>query len=126
MSEQFINLSFEKRRDFIIEATRALNRNEAVLEKDIWVCWALEVLFKLELPMVFKGGTSLSKVYGAIRRFSEDLDITIDHKASADPIHDPLSVNVSNNKRREFSERMQQYTLSQVLEVIKPHFEHHA
>ena len=123
---EFLQLPLSERRAFIQRASNALQRSPTVLEKDIWVCWALEVLFKLELPMVFKGGTSLSKVYGAIRRFSEDLDITIDHKASADPIHDPLSVNVSDNKRREFSERMQQYTLQQVLEVIKPHFERHA
>ena len=39
-----------------------------ILEKDIWVCWALEALFKLEHPrMVFKGGTSLSKAYELIQ-----------------------------------------------------------
>ena len=59
MSEQFINLSFEKRRDFIIEATRALNRNEAVLEKDIWVCWALEVLYHSARVLVPNGASDV-------------------------------------------------------------------
>lgn len=50
-----------------------------VLEKDFWVCWCLERLFTAtDIPaLVFKGGTSLSKVFGAIDRFSEDVDITV-------------------------------------------------
>ena len=49
------------------------------VEKDFWVCWLVRRLFEpLLLPgMVFKGGTSLSKVWQAISRFSEDIDITI-------------------------------------------------
>jgi predicted nucleotidyltransferase component of viral defense system len=55
--------------------------NEAIAEKDFWVCWILKQLFQ-EIPsigdhLVFKGGTSLSKVYKAINRFSEDVDITV-------------------------------------------------
>jgi hypothetical protein len=50
--------------------------------KDVWVCWALETLFSMPNahPMAFKGGTSLSKVYDIIDRFSEDVDITLDYK----------------------------------------------
>ncbi|TIU22416.1 MAG: nucleotidyl transferase AbiEii/AbiGii toxin family protein [Mesorhizobium sp.] len=48
-----------------------------IIEKDFWVCWTLKRLFELQkggaLTLVFKGGTSLSKAYGAIRRFSEDI-----------------------------------------------------
>jgi hypothetical protein len=54
----------------------------AIIEKDFWACWALKRLFGLQKKgapiFVFKGGTSLSKVYGAIRRFSEDIDISFD------------------------------------------------
>lgn len=121
MAEPFIRLSFEARQELLLEAGRYLKREAAILEKDIWVCWALEVLFKLELPMVFKGGTSLSKVYQAIQRFSEDLDITIDHKASGDVLEDPLSALVSNTKRREFSERMRTFTIATVQDLILPH-----
>lgn len=53
-----------------------------VIEKDFWVCWTLKRLFELqdeEAPtLIFKGGTSLSKAFGAIRRFSEDLDLSFD------------------------------------------------
>jgi hypothetical protein len=57
-----------------------------VIEKDAWVCFALRRLFGLpmlrrdagEPAVVFKGGTSLSKGYGLIHRFSEDVDLTLD------------------------------------------------
>ena len=50
-------------------------------EKDFWVCWTLDALFS-GLPeggprLLFKGGTSLSKGFGLIDRFSEDIDITV-------------------------------------------------
>ena len=46
----------------------------------LWVCWVLEKLCSLSIQMVFKGGTSLSKVFNLIKRFSEDCDITIDYR----------------------------------------------
>jgi len=53
----------------------------SIVEKDFWVCWILSQLFNAEhgfgRHIVFKGGTSLSKAYAAIERFSEDVDITI-------------------------------------------------
>lgn len=53
----------------------------AIVEKDFWVCWTLKQLFehpKLTKLLIFKGGTSLSKVYGLIDRFSEDIDLVLD------------------------------------------------
>ena len=49
-----------------------------IIEKDFWVCWILRRLFEPDLVsgMVFKGGTSLSKGWGAIARFSEDVDLS--------------------------------------------------
>ena len=51
------------------------------MEKDFWVCWTLDVLFNGLQPgsprLLFKGGTSLSKAFGLIARFSEDIDITV-------------------------------------------------
>ena len=51
------------------------------IEKDFWVCWTMDALFN-GLPvggprLLFKGGTSLSKGFGLISRFSEDIDITV-------------------------------------------------
>ncbi|MBS0656380.1 MAG: nucleotidyl transferase AbiEii/AbiGii toxin family protein [Verrucomicrobia bacterium] len=49
------------------------------MEKDFWVCWLLSILFESEFAesLVFKGGTSLSKVFGVIDRFSEDIDLSL-------------------------------------------------
>ena len=52
-----------------------------IVEKDFWVCWLLRMVFTdpdLGGHLVFKGGTSLSKVFGIIQRFSEDIDLSVD------------------------------------------------
>lgn len=55
---------------------------DTIIEKDFWVCWSLKRLFGLPkgttASLVFKGGTSLSKGFGAIHRFSEDIDLSFD------------------------------------------------
>jgi len=55
---------------------------DTIIEKDFWVCWSLRRLFTLPkgatATLVFKGGTSLSKAFGVIRRFSEDIDLSFD------------------------------------------------
>ncbi len=55
--------------------------NEAIIEKDFWVCWTLEMLFhhsRYAENLSFKGGTSLSKGFHLINRFSEDIDLILD------------------------------------------------
>jgi hypothetical protein len=73
--------SDEERRDLFVGAADRLHTNEQNIEKDLWVCWTLDALFnELEASgprLLFKGGTSLSKGYGLIERFSEDIDITV-------------------------------------------------
>jgi Nucleotidyl transferase AbiEii toxin, Type IV TA system len=73
--------SDEERRDLFVGAANRLRTNEQNIEKDFWVCWTLDALFnELEAGgprLLFKGGTSLSKGYGLIERFSEDIDITV-------------------------------------------------
>ena len=53
------------------------------IEKDFWVTLILQTIFELEWAehLVFKGGTSLSKGWGLIQRFSEDVDLAVDRKA---------------------------------------------
>lgn len=65
----------------VIEQTAAkLNLPVQAIEKDLWVTAILQVLFTLPCAygLVFKGGTSISKVWNAINRFSEDIDLAID------------------------------------------------
>ena len=64
------------------ETGASLGVVDTIIEKDFWVCWSLKRLFGLpkgaSATLVFKGGTSLSKGFGAIRRFSEDIDLSLD------------------------------------------------
>jgi hypothetical protein len=74
-------LSAGERRDLFAETGARRGMNPAIAEKDFWVCWVLRRLFadpELRGRMVFKGGTTLSKVYGLIDRFSEDIDLVLD------------------------------------------------
>ncbi len=85
MGENFLSLSIEDRRDALGVAADRLGRPAHLLEKDVWVVWALQTVFGSALGdnLVFKGGTSLSKAYGVIQRFSEDVDLTYDIRAIA-------------------------------------------
>ena len=83
--ERYQDLPAGDRRDALEVAERSGSQRVHLLEKDVWVVATLGVLFDgpLAEPLTFKGGTSLSKVWRAIRRFSEDLDITYDIRAFA-------------------------------------------
>lgn len=69
------------RLDAFVATARRLGTTVQNVEKDFWVCWTLDALFNGLQPdgprLLFKGGTSLSKVHGLIERFSEDIDITV-------------------------------------------------
>ncbi len=73
--------SANDRRDLFVGAGNRLGTVQQNTEKDFWVCWTLDALFNgLQAGgprLLFKGGTSLSKAYGLISRFSEDIDITV-------------------------------------------------
>jgi predicted nucleotidyltransferase component of viral defense system len=88
MAEQFMRLPESDQAEILIALSHKLKKEPIVLEKDIWVCWTLQALFTMpgRLPMAFKGGTALSKVYNVIERFSEDLDITLDYRGFIDEI----------------------------------------
>ena len=85
MADAFLLLPVEDRREALSVAADRSGRPAHLLEKDVWVVWALATLFGSPLGehLVFKGGTSLSKAYGVIRRFSEDVDLTYDIRALA-------------------------------------------
>lgn len=85
MADAFLILPLEDRREVLRVAADRSGRPAHLLEKDVWVVWALSTLYRSALGahLVFKGGTSLSKAYGVIRRFSEDVDITYDIRALA-------------------------------------------
>lgn len=77
---KFLTLTEEQQRAVFREVASRVHLPVAAIEKDFWVTEVLNMLFSLPYAdkMVFKGGTSLSKIWGVIRRFSEDIDIAID------------------------------------------------
>jgi hypothetical protein len=79
--QTFLSAAAEDRRDAFLGTARRLGTPEQNVEKDFWVCWTLDALFNTTEAngprLLFKGGTSLSKAFGLISRFSEDIDITI-------------------------------------------------
>ena len=99
MAEAFLSLAARDRKDILETTAAQLGRPAFILEKDIWICWLLQTLFSIPAhhPMAFKGGTSLSKVYRIINRFSEDVDITLDYKAF-DSAFDPFDPDVSRSQ----------------------------
>lgn len=81
MKNKFLALPEQEQAVLIRQTARQLDMPEMIIEKDFWICWCLEKIFALPIKMAFKGGTSLSKVFGLINRFSEDCDITIDYRS---------------------------------------------
>lgn len=66
--------------------------HEAIIEKDFWVCLMLDYLFRIcpwKEAFTFKGGTSLSKCYGLIKRFSEDIDLILDWRVLGYDMNEP-------------------------------------
>jgi Nucleotidyl transferase AbiEii toxin, Type IV TA system len=126
MAEPFMQLSAKDRRDALEVAAGASGRPVHLLEKDIWVVWALEILFaSAHAPhLVFKGGTSLSKAYGAIRRFSEDIDLTYDIRAIAADLvakaPEALPPNPSQEKKwtKEIRARLSRWALDDALPTV--------
>ena len=78
---RLLTSSIDDRRDLFLATATRLGTTVQNVEKDFWVCWTLDALFNGLEPggprLLFKGGTSLSKGYGLIERFSEDIDITV-------------------------------------------------
>ena len=82
MNSNWLTLSKERRIEILNQATEFTGLPSAAIEKDWWVTLALNASFSLPYSknIVFKGGTSLSKGWNLIERFSEDIDLAIDRK----------------------------------------------
>lgn len=79
MTLAFLALPAAERKVYIDEAAARRGLAPVIVEKDFWVSWLLGILFQSSFrdAIVFKGGTSLSKVFGVINRFSEDIDLSL-------------------------------------------------
>jgi len=77
--DNFVRLPQDERRVYFEQTAARLGLSAQIIEKDFWVCWSLKRLFALDEfrdHLTLKGGTSLSKVYNVIERFSEDTGTT--------------------------------------------------
>lgn len=114
--------SEEDRRELFRASAQQKHIHEAILEKDFWVCWTLDYLFQ-DSPwldrMVFKGGTSLSKAFEAIERFSEDIDLTLDWRLLGYSEDEPWAKR-SGTKQDAFSEEANRRTVEFLVQDFVP------
>ncbi len=124
---EFFELSRDERLEALVQAADASGRPPHLLEKDVWVVWSLRHLFAAPYAphLVFKGGTSLSKAYGVIHRFSEGVDLTYDIRAiAADLIGDagvPLPASKSQEKKwsKEIRARLADWVVTDVVPLLQ-------
>ena len=117
------NLSPNEKNELFSETARMMQTTEAIVEKDFWVVWTLDRLFaddRLNTILMFKGGTSLSKVFNLIGRFSEDIDLILDWNlvTDEDPFADRGSNTQQNNFNVEVNEKAKQYIQEILLPII--------
>lgn len=101
--EKIATLPEPERRDLFTETAVRLNISPMVVEKDFWVSWTLHRLFSspdIGRRIIFKGGTSLSKVYHLIGRFSEDIDLILDWRLLGLDIPKPGDFTSRNQQNR--------------------------
>ena len=124
--DKFVLLSDKDKRAYFEVAAADLNVMPQLIEKDFWVCWMLKILFSLPKAgshLTFKGGTSLSKCYDVIRRFSEDVDVSIERSflSSKQAIEPKKQESNKENQRR--LERLQLACQEKISETIIPELE---
>ena len=116
--------SDEERRIIFSNAADKLNMKPAIVEKDFWVCLTLDYLFhkcKWSKAFAFKGGTSLSKAYNLIERFSEDIDLILDWRVIGYEKNEPWEIQ-SNTKMQKFIEESRSRLFRFLAEEFTPVF----
>ena len=126
--QQFLALSASDRRDVFEATAEELDTVATYIEKDFWVSIVLDIIYngltKDRPRILFKGGTSLSKVYGLIRRFSEDVDFTIfsEDLGFASDL-DATVTELSNKKKKQLSDEIIKVTSEHICDRLKSDLE---
>jgi hypothetical protein len=118
---RILELSTEEREQLFSESAFRTGATPAIVEKDFWVVWVLDKIFKddrLNKILMFKGGTSLSKVFNLIGRFSEDIDLILDWREVTKD--DPKKDKDSKNKQVKFNEQVNENAIIYINEVLLP------
>lgn len=121
--DNIVKLSSKERQELFTETAARKNMTAAIIEKDFWVTWTLYKMFSnetLSKLLVFKGGTSLSKVYGLIERFSEDIDLILDWRVVTD--ENPNATRGKKKQERlnkDINNEAKEYIATALLALIK-------
>ena len=118
-------LSRVEREELFLVTAREKALPEAVIEKDFWVCWALDYLFHdspWKKHLAFKGGTSLSKCFDLIHRFSEDIDLILDWRLVGCGKDEPWAER-SKNQQDKFNKAVNAQTEVFLAEEFIPRLE---
>jgi predicted nucleotidyltransferase component of viral defense system len=123
--DKLARFSAQDRQDIFSEVAAKLGIRPTIIEKDFWVCLVLKLLFEkspFQESLVFKGGTSLSKVHGLIERFSEDIDLVLDWKliGFGKGLKDPLQNFDSKSKQDKFNKELNQLGADFIVETLCP------
>jgi hypothetical protein len=124
--DRFLLLKDTDKKVYFDVITYELGVTPQLIEKDFWVCWILKTLFSLPASgshLTFKGGTSLSKCYNVIKRFSEDVDVSIERTflTSQESIEPDKEQGTKENQRR--LDRLKQACQEKIADVIIPELE---
>jgi len=121
--DKFVSLDVKDKRAYFEVAAANLNIMPQLVEKDFWVCWILKVLFSLPevgTHLTFKGGTSLSKCYNVIKRFSEDIDISIERTFLSKTKSIEPGKDKSNKENQKRLKELQEVCKAKIGEIIIP------
>jgi len=121
--DNFLLLKDADKKVYFDVVANELDVTPQLIEKDFWVCWILKMLFSLPESgnhLTFKGGTSLSKCYNVIKRFSEDVDVSIERTflTSQESIEPDRKQSGKENQRR--LDRLKQACQEKIGNVIIP------
>jgi len=115
-------LKNSQRQELFQESALVKNMTYAVIEKDFWVIWTLFRIFRhpiLKKIFIFKGGTSLSKVYKVIERFSEDIDLILDWRTLTDKnLNDVRSKNKQDKLNKKINEKAKEFIANELLRLV--------
>lgn len=118
-------LAEQERRELFRNTAAKMGLNDAIVEKDFWVCFTLDYLFHRcpwKGALTFKGGTSLSKAFHLIHRFSEDIDLILDWRALGYGEEEPWAKR-SNTKQdafnKEANKRAETFLKEQFCPIVK-------
>jgi len=114
--------SLDNRKDLFTATAQKMHTKPAIVEKDFWVVWTLDKIFsddRLNKILMFKGGTSLSKVFNLIGRFSEDIDLILDWNLITEQKPEDLrSPNRQDKYNKRVNKSAQEYIKNELLPIV--------